>query len=90
LESNSNQVWNLADDNPSTREDFLKEVIRLKGIKKYKIMKYSQHSLKLSEKAKKFWLNNKKVSNQKVKKFFKYRFIFPSFKSGLKNLKEYL
>ena len=33
---------------------------------------------------KKFWKANKKVSSQKVKKNFRYTFLFPSYLSGLK------
>ena len=30
------------------------------------------------------------ISNLKVKKYFEYRFIFPNYRRGIKNLKEYL
>ena len=43
----------------------------------------------LSDRAKKFWLNNKRVSNLKVKKYFEYRFIFPNYRDGIKSLKEH-
>ena len=90
LESNSSEVWNLSDNLPSTREDFLLEIVKLKNIKKYKIIPFKEYKIKLSVKARKFWFNNKKVSNSKVKQKLRFHFIFSSYKNGLKSLKYYL
>ena len=86
----NNEIWNLTDNKPSTREDYLMEIIRLRNIRKYEIIDYNEYKKKLSKTAKKFWENNKKVSNNKITVKLKYRFLFPDFKSGLKNLKKYL
>ena len=90
LENFHNEIWNLADDFPSSRELFLLEVIKIKNIKNFERIPFEEYEGTLSERAKKFWLNNKKVSNFKVKKYFEYRFIFPNYRRGIKNLKEYL
>ena len=90
LENFHNEIWNLADDFPSSRELFLLEVIKIKNIKNFERIPFEEYEGTLSERAKKFWLNNKKVSNFKVKKYFEYRFIFPNYRGGIKNLKEYL
>ena len=90
LENFHNEIWNLADDSPSSRELFLLEVIKMKNIKNFERIPFEEYEGTLSERAKKFWLNNKKVSNFKVKKYFEYRFIFPNYRGGIKNLKEYL
>jgi nucleoside-diphosphate-sugar epimerase len=90
LENSNNEIWNLADDFPSSRELFLLEVIKIKNIKNFERISFEEYQVTLSDKAKKFWLNNKRVSNFKVKKYFEYRFIFPNYKNGIKNLKEYL
>ena len=90
IENSNNEIWNLADDSPSSREQFLLEVIKIKNIKNFKRIPFEEYEATLSDKAKKFWFNNKRVSNFKVKKYFEYRFIFPNYKSGIKNLKEYL
>ena len=72
-------------------EDFIMEAIKIKKIKKnINFLTFEEYSKNLTAKSKKFWLNNKKVSNKKIKNFFRYNFIFPDYKSGLKNLKEYL
>ena len=90
LENLNNEIWNLADDFPSTRELFLLEVIKIKNIKNFARIEFEEYEATLSDRAKKFWHNNKRISNSKVKKYFEYRFIFPNYKSGIKNLKEYL
>ncbi len=90
LENFNNEIWNLADDFPSSRELFLLEVIKIKNIKNFTKIQFEEHEKTLSDRAKKFWLNNKRVSNSKVKKYFEYRFIFPNYREGIKNLKEYL
>jgi nucleoside-diphosphate-sugar epimerase len=90
LENFNNEIWNLADDLPSSRELVLLEAIKIKNIKNYARVHFEEYEASLSDRAKKFWLNNKRVSNYKVKKYFEYRFIFPNYKRGIKSLKEYL
>ena len=90
LENFNNEIWNLADDFPSSRELFLLEAIKIKNIKNFANVQYEKYEETLSDRAKKFWLNNKRVSNSKIKNYFEYRFIFPNYRSGIKNLKEYL
>lgn len=90
LESNSTEIWNLSDNLSSTREDFLLEIIQLKKIKKYETCNFQEYKVSLSKKAKKFWYNNKKVSNEKVKQKLRYYFLFSTYKNGLKSLIHYL
>lgn len=90
IENFNNEIWNLADDLPSTRELFLLEAIEIKNIKNFSRIQFEEYEATLSDRGKKFWNNNKRISNSKVKKYFEYRFIFPNYKSGIKNLKEYL
>ena len=84
-----NETWNLADDFPTTREVFLLEVTKIKKSKNFSIIPFNKYKINLSDRAKKFWVNNKRVSNLKVKKYFEYRFIFPNYRDGIKSLKEY-
>ena len=87
--TNTNCIWNLADDEPSTREDYLLEIVRIKKIKKYKFIDYERYEKTITRNLRKYWTNNKKVSNSKVKKILNFDFMFPSYKQGLKNLKDY-
>ena len=90
LENFNNEIWNLADDCPSSREIFLLEAIKIKNIENFARIPFKEYETTLSDRAKKFWVNNKRVSNLKVKKYFEYRFIFPAYKGGLKSLKDHL
>ncbi len=90
LINNKGETWNLSDSNPSSREDFLLEIVKINKLKNYEFVDFKNYEKALSDESKKFWLNNKKVSNRKVISNLEYQFIFPSYKSGLKNLKEYL
>lgn len=89
LHNYKNETWNLADDSPTSREIFLLEATKVKNIKNFSIIPFKKYKENLSDRAKKFWFNNKRVSNLKVKKYFEYRFIFPNYRDGIKSLKEY-
>ncbi len=89
LHNYKNETWNLADDFPTSREVFLLEATKIKNIKNFSKIPFEKYKGALSNRAKKFWLNNKRVSNLKVKRYFEYRFIFPNYRDGLKSLKEY-
>ena len=82
--SNKNNYWNLVDDLPSTRKNFMERIIKLKKVKDYNFKNYEELKDEISDTRKKFWEANKKVSNKKVKKSFRYNFLFPSYLSGLK------
>ena len=90
LKNYDNEIWNLADNSPSSREDFLLEAIKIKKIKYFSSISFQEYVGSISERSRKFWINNKRVSNNKVKKYFEYKFVFPDYKNGIKNLKEYL
>ena len=84
--SNSFNYWNISDEQPSTRKEFVNRIIKLKNIKKYKFINYEDQKESLTELGKKFWEENKKVSSKKIKKKFNYIYLFPSFRSGLKHI----
>ena len=84
--SNSFNYWNISDEQPSTRKEFVNRIIKLKNIKKYKFINYEDQKESLTELGKKFWEENKKVSSEKIKKKFNYIYLFPNFRSGLKHI----
>ena len=85
LNGYKNDIWNLVDSHPSTREDFLIEVSKLKKIS-FKLVDYKNEKKNMTSAAINYWENNKKVSNAKILKNIDYEFIFPNYKTGLKNL----
>ena len=84
FDSNKNSCWNLVDELPTTRKNFIERIIKLKKVKVYNFRNYEELKKKISDPKKKFWQANKKVSSQKVKKKFRYTFLFPSYMEGLK------
>ena len=83
--SNSNNCWNLVDERPSTRKDFVLRIIELKKVKKYSFKNY-ENLKNISKTKKRFWEANKKVSSKKVKDRFNYTFLYPSYLTGLKHI----
>ncbi len=80
-----NNYWNIVDDLPTTREMFVKRIIKLKNIKDYNFVNYAEQKKSSSTFKRKFWEANKKVSNEKIKKKFDYIYLFPTYFSGLKH-----
>ena len=78
-------MWNLVDELPTTRKNFIEQIIKLKNIKKYNFRNYEDLKKSISSSKKKFWKANKKVSSKKVKRNFRYTFLFPSYLAGLKH-----
>ena len=80
----SGQVYNLSDNYPSTNNELAEYAAQLMKTNLPKKIKYNK--LK-NKKIKKFYKVSKKVSNKKIKKFFKYNLKYPTFKEGLKIIK---
>ena len=84
------KIYNLSDDLPATQLDVAKFAASL--LKKNCPEIVSLKSEMVSEMAKSFYKEEKKVSNKKLKDELGYKLVFPSFKEGLfsihKNSKE--
>lgn len=81
-----NEVFNVSDDNPASQvevSEFARSLSKSRPIKKV-----SLESDLISNMAKSFYLEEKKVSNKFVKKKLGYVFKFPSFSEGLRDIYE--
>ena len=78
----SGEIYNLSDDKPSSS----KEII-LYGAKILNIENIEFNAIK-SEMLKDFYNESKKVSNKKVKNYFNYNLIFPSYIEGLNYIRD--
>ena len=78
----SGEIYNLSDDKPSTSKE-----ITLYGAKMLNIENIEVHAIK-SEMLKNFYNESKKVSNKKVKNYFNYNLIFPSYIEGLNYIRD--
>ena len=75
----SGEIYNLADDKPSSSKE-----ITLYGAK---ILNIEVDKIK-SEMLKNFYNESKKVSNKKVKNYFNYNLMFPSYIEGLNYIRD--
>ncbi len=83
-ETNSFNCWNIVDELPSTREEFINRIINLKNIKSYNFIQYEDYKKHASNLQKRFWESNKRVNSIKIKEKYDYTFLFPNYISGLK------
>ena len=78
------EIFNICDDMPSESDTIVKYAVKLMGIKNIETIKFD--SSKLNEKTKSFYLDNKRVKNNKIKKILNWTPKFRTYKLGLDNL----
>ena len=78
----SGEIYNLSDDKPSSSKE-----ITLYGAKMLNIENIEVHEIK-NEMLKNFYNESKKVSNKKVKNYFNYNLMFPSYIEGLNYIRD--
>ena len=78
----SGEIYNLSDDKPSSSKE-----ITLYGAKMLNIENIEVDEIK-SEMLKYFYNVSKKVSNTKVKNYFNYNLMFPSYIEGLSYIRD--
>jgi len=81
----SGEIYNLSDDKPSSSKEII--LYGAKMLKIEKIEKIEVHAIK-SEMLKNFYNESKKVSNKKVKNYFNYNLMFPSYIEGLNYIRD--
>ena len=77
-------VFNLSDDLPSTNYDFVKEASNLLNLKAPNTVLYNADNL--SQVARSFYEESKKVSNARIKKKLDYEFLYPNYILGLRSI----
>jgi len=83
----SGEIYNLADDKPSSSEEITLHGAKLLNIKNLKKIEVNELE---SEMLKTFYKDSKKVSNEKVKNYFNYDLKFPSYIEGLNYIRDKL
>lgn len=78
------EIFNITDDKPSPSQDVTKFAYKLMKMKLPEFIE--SDNIKLSGMAKSFYLDNKKVSNKKVKNALNWKPSFPEYKIGLKEI----
>ena len=79
----TNEIFNISDDQPASQEE-----VAVYGSSLLKINKPNPLKMEDLEEGmlKDFYKESKKVDNKKIKEFFNYQFIYPSYKEGLDNI----
>ena len=79
----TNEIFNISDDQPASQEE-----VAVYGALLLKMNKPNPLKIEDLEEGmlKDFYKESKKVDNKKIKKFFNYQFIYPSYKEGLDNI----
>jgi nucleoside-diphosphate-sugar epimerase len=81
----SGEIYNLADDKPSSSSDIMlygDKILNIKNLKKIDVNEIDGEMLK------NFYKDSKKVSNQKIKIYLSYNFKFPTYVEGLNYIRD--
>ena len=79
------EIYNIADDKPSSLDEITLHAARLLDIKDLKKIEVNEIE---NEMLKNFYKDSKKVSNKKMKNFFDYNLKFPTYIEGLSNIRD--
>ena len=79
----SGEIYNLSDDYPCSNIEVANYAYDLMKISKPQIIELNEIK---NEMLMNFYKDSKKVSNKKVKEIFSYKFKFPTYKEGLRNI----
>ncbi len=79
----TNEIYNISDDKPASSQEVMSYAAK---ILKTDLPKTIDEQDIKSEMLKNFYKDSKKVSNQKMKKFFSYNLKFPTYIEGLNNI----
>ena len=79
------EIYNISDDKPSSSEEVTLYGAKLLNMDKPKMIDPENIE---SEMLKNFYKDSKKVSNQKMKKFFNYNLKFPTYIEGLNYIRD--
>ena len=79
------EIYNISDDKPASNKEVIMYGIKLLGVNKPKTIEINEIE---NEMLKNFYKDSKKVSNKKMKSFFKYNLKFPSYIEGLNYIRK--
>lgn len=78
------RIYNCADDEPCAQNIVVEYAANLLGIEPPPLVPFEQ--AELSEMAKSFWANNRRVKNDRIKNELQVQLKFPGYKEGLKEI----
>ena len=78
-----NEIYNISDDKPASAEEVAIYGVKLLGIDRPNTIEINEIK---SEMLKNFYKDSKKVDNKKMKEFFNYKLVYPTYKEGLDHI----
>ena len=78
------RVLNLADDTPSESAAVIEEAARLLGVAVPVAVPFAEAHAAMSEMARSFWAENRKVASRRTQEMLGYRWRYPSYREGLR------
>ncbi len=77
-------IFNFSDDEPAASADVVVEAASLLGVPPPEPVPYEQAALKMSPMALSFWAENRRVSNTKTKAALHLKWLYPTYREGLR------
>ncbi len=77
-------VYNVCDDEPAAPADVTAEACRLLGVAPPPLVPFDEAEKGMSEMAKSFWRDNRRVANGRIKRDLGARLRYPDYRAGLK------
>jgi nucleoside-diphosphate-sugar epimerase len=78
------RILNLTDDEPAESADVMTEAARLLGIAPPACVPFAEAYATMSSMARSFWSENRKVSGQRTQRTLGLRWLYPSYREGLR------
>ena len=79
-------LFNLADDEPAPPQDVIEFACGLMGVEPPPLIPFEE--AEMSEMARSFYADNKRVSNERIKKALGVRLLYPTYREGLRTIWE--
>ena len=78
------RILNLVDDEPAESSDVMAAAARLLGVAAPEPIAYQRALTAMSPMARSFWAENRKVSGQRTQQELGLRWLYPSYREGLR------
>lgn len=76
-------VYNVCDDEPAAPADVVAEACRLLGVAPPPLLPFDEVAKDMSEMAKSFWRDNRRVVNDRIKRDLGVTLLYPDYRAGL-------
>lgn len=81
---NPGAVYNVCDDEPAAPADVTAEACRLLGVAPPPLVPFDEAAKDMSEMAKSFWRDSRRVANDRIKRDLGATLLYPDYRAGLK------